>query len=556
MGIMTKLLILILPAVLSVMPAFCAAPVIAAQGVKNAASYVDPQLPNGPIAQGSIFNIFGSSMGPATLTFAGSLPLLTTLGGTSINVTVNGTTAACFMIYTSAGQVAAILPSTTPVGTGTITVSYNGTPSAAAPITVAKSSFGIFTINQQGSGQAVIQDGNYQFNSGTFAFQPAETVVLWGTGLGPINGSDATTPPTGNLPGISVTVSVGGVAAPVTYYGRSGYSGDDQVAFTIPAGVTGCNVPLAVTVTSGATAVVSNYVTMAIGTTATCVSSTSYPPSLQQAIGTGSVRVGSVLLNRSITTTATLGASGAVTNVTGTSDFGEASFSKQPSSNYTTASYDLNYGACVILNNPPGVSGTPTLLDAGPVINVNGPGGAKMLTQSFGVTGSFYTVFGGGIPLSGQATPPPLYFSPGTYTASNGSGGKDVGGFNLNITVPADFTWTNYSSITSVTRSQALTVNWTGGDPSWDVYLLGGSSVADRATVSFECKAHNSDQALTVPVSILQALPPSALTSGIPLGSLTMLVESSTPTTASVSGLDFFTYGYSVEYQNSSVQFK
>src|ERR1039458_6456932 len=101
---MTKSLILILAACLPVMPAFSAAPTIAAQGVKNAASYNDPQLPNGPIAQGSIFNIFGSNMGPATLTFAGSLPLLTTLGGTTINVTVGGTTVACFMIYTSAGQ--------------------------------------------------------------------------------------------------------------------------------------------------------------------------------------------------------------------------------------------------------------------------------------------------------------------------------------------------------------------------------------------------------------------------------------------------------------------
>ena len=38
-----------------------------------------------------------------------------------------------------------------------------------------------------------------QLETPTIAFQPGETVVLWGTGLGPITGSDATTPPTGNL---------------------------------------------------------------------------------------------------------------------------------------------------------------------------------------------------------------------------------------------------------------------------------------------------------------------------------------------------------------------
>ena len=170
---------------------FAANPAIAANGVKNAASYANPALPNGAIAQGSILNVFGSNMGPASLAYASTLPLPTTLSGTQVSVTVTGSTVQCFMIYTSAGQVAAILPSTTPVGTGTITVSYNAAESATAPIRVAASSFGIFTINQQGGGQAVVQDGNYKFNSATFAFQPRETVVLWGTGLGPISGNDA-----------------------------------------------------------------------------------------------------------------------------------------------------------------------------------------------------------------------------------------------------------------------------------------------------------------------------------------------------------------------------
>lgn len=518
---MTKLFILTLVPCLAIIPAFCAAPSIAAQGVKNAASYVDPQLPNGPIAEGSIFNIFGSNMGPAAIAYATSLPLPTTLSGTSINVTVAGTTVACYMFYTSAGQVAAILPSNTPVGTGTITVSYNGTPSATSPITVAKSSFGIFTVNQQGSGPGVILDGKNNVNSPTFAFQPGETVVAWGTGLGPITGSDATTPPSGNLPGISVVVTIGGVAAAVTYAGRSGYAGEDQVDFTIPAGVTGCFVPVDVTVTNGATAVVSNFATMSIGNSPTCTSP-QYPNGYTQTQGSQTVRIGSVLLFHSVGTSAS--ASGALT--TTTADAGEAGFYKITSSASNAGSYDLNYGACVILNNPPPGTTMSVGLDAGPMINVNGPGGAMQMTASTFAPSSFYSTFGG------PPTTQPLYFSPGTYTINNGSGGKDVGGFNVNVTVPAAFTWTNYSSITTVTRSQALTANWTGGDPSWDVYLIGSSAVADSASVSFECRAHVSDQTLTVPVSILQALPPSAsTTTGIPLGGLTMLVEPSAPVT-------------------------
>ena len=126
------------------------------------------------------------------------------LSGTSINVTVSGTTVQCYMFYTSAGQVAAILPSNTPVGTGTITVSYNGTPSPTAPITVATSSFGIFTVNQQGSGTAVILDGNGNVSSIDFRVPTERNRGCRGTGLGFITGSDATTPPTGNLPGINV----------------------------------------------------------------------------------------------------------------------------------------------------------------------------------------------------------------------------------------------------------------------------------------------------------------------------------------------------------------
>jgi uncharacterized protein (TIGR03437 family) len=128
--------------------------------VTNAASFANSRLPNGSIAQGSIFNIFGFGMGPSAIVYATSLPLPKTLSGTSVSVTVNGATEQCYMFYTLAGQVAAILPSATPAGTGTISVSYNGSRSPTAPIMVVPSSPGIFGVNQQGNGPGVILDGN------------------------------------------------------------------------------------------------------------------------------------------------------------------------------------------------------------------------------------------------------------------------------------------------------------------------------------------------------------------------------------------------------------
>jgi len=152
------------------------------------------------------------------------------------------------MVFSLASQIAAILPSSTPVGTGTITVTYNGATSPTAPIKVVKNALGIFTRNQQGSGPAVAQDANNAYNSVIFAFHPGQTIILWGTGLGPITGSDAGTPPSGNLPGTTVTATVGGQNAVVQYAGRSGYAGEDQINITIPNGVSGCYVPVAISV--------------------------------------------------------------------------------------------------------------------------------------------------------------------------------------------------------------------------------------------------------------------------------------------------------------------
>src|ERR1041384_1074596 len=112
--IMKKQLILALAIALSAGAfAVSAAPSVAANGVKNSASYANSSFPNGGIAQGSIFVVFGSAMGPDTIAYAPTLPLATTLSGTSVGVSVSGTTVQCPMLYTQAGQIAAILPSNT-----------------------------------------------------------------------------------------------------------------------------------------------------------------------------------------------------------------------------------------------------------------------------------------------------------------------------------------------------------------------------------------------------------------------------------------------------------
>src|SRR5580704_8369166 len=73
-------------------------------GIVNGASYAVAAKGNNAIAQGSIFIVFGTKMGPAALVSATSLPLGTSLpssGGTSIAVTSGGQTVNAFMVYTS-----------------------------------------------------------------------------------------------------------------------------------------------------------------------------------------------------------------------------------------------------------------------------------------------------------------------------------------------------------------------------------------------------------------------------------------------------------------------
>src|SRR5579862_3092031 len=122
--------------------------------VANASSYTPPGLPNSGIAQGAMFIVKGSGLGPATFVVAATFPLQTAIAGTSVSVTAGGKTVAGIMYYSGSTQLAAILPSSTPTGAGTLTVTYNGQTSAAASINVIQNGLGIFTVSQSGAGDA------------------------------------------------------------------------------------------------------------------------------------------------------------------------------------------------------------------------------------------------------------------------------------------------------------------------------------------------------------------------------------------------------------------
>ncbi len=520
-------------ALLTAAGALQAQPAISSGGIFNAGSYAYPGLPNAAIAQGSLFVVYGSGMGPAAIQ-TGGLPLSATFGGTSMTVTVNGTSTKPLIVYTLASQVAAVLPSNTPVGSGTLTVSYNGQTSATSPIQVVASSFGIFSVNQAGSGPGIITNAGYAVAGLTAAANPGQVYIIWGTGLGPAISGDESNG-SAKLGTLNVQVLVGGASAPVAGYARSNCCGGvDQIAFTVPPGATGCHVPVAVQIGN----VISNYVSMPIAATGN-VCSDPANTNVSQLASQPNVATGSVSLSRA---SISLALPAPIGNTTSTSDSGSAGFYKYTAAQYSTEQNPLQittFGACTVFTFR-GSSSTfadpvaPTVLDAGASISVTGPNGTKTLTKSNGL---YSATLGGGIAGIPGVPSTPLYLSQGQYMVNNGSGGADVGPFNATLNVPAPLVWTNAASITTVNRANGQTVTWTGGDNTSSVQILGFSTTgASTALVGaeFVCTAPASAGTFTIPAAVLLALPTSAVSSTTPTGFLGLLLDTFTSFTARV----------------------
>ena len=270
----------------------------------NAASYLNASLPNGNLTQGGAFIVFGKGLGPAKVTEVSAFPLPTTLSGTSVSVTVGGTTVPCIMLYTLATQVAAVVPSSTPVGSGTMVVTTTAPAAPPLKINVVAHDFGIFAVNQGGSGPGVLVNAiTNVVNSSTASANPGDLVDIWGTGLGPVAGNEAAGALPGNIPNLNLQVYVGSVQAQVKYAGRSGCcTGLDEIEIAVPAGVTGCAVPVYFVVGG----VTSNFVSVSIAQSgSTCVNPNALTPSqLAAAQANGGLRIGSAGLIQSHQNTA------------------------------------------------------------------------------------------------------------------------------------------------------------------------------------------------------------------------------------------------------------
>lgn len=236
-------------------PAAVTIPVVSGGGVVNAATNSAGTASGGGIAQGSFIAIYGTGLGPASPVTAAALPLTATLGNSTVTITSStGPAVQAYPVYVSATQINAIVPSNVPVGSATVTVTYGTTSSAPVPVTIVRSSFGMFTANY-GSGPAAAIDLTTPnpFLSASNAAHPGDFVTIFGTGLGPVSVPDNQAPGGAISPtGLTVQVVIGGQTITPTYAGRSPqYPGEDQINFQLPSGnalSTGCSVAVTITV--------------------------------------------------------------------------------------------------------------------------------------------------------------------------------------------------------------------------------------------------------------------------------------------------------------------
>jgi uncharacterized protein (TIGR03437 family) len=520
--------------------------------IVNAASYANPVLPNSGIAQGSIFTLFGTGLGPSSSPSL-AFPLSTSLGGVTLGVYQGDASVPAIPIFVSPGQVNAIMPSTAPIGQDTVVLSYKGTPVASAMVQVVAASFGIFSVNRSGSGQGIIttsSDAEIGYDSSA---HPGDTLIIWGTGLGAISGSDANSPPVGNVGSSSPPVYVGGTQVTPTYYGRSGCcSGLDQIVFQLPASVTGCNVP--VSVQTGSTT--SNFVSLAIAPRGsdTCVDPSGIATSdLTTFASKGSASIGSIIYQTYNGTSAgfNLFGGGSTEVSTGTQEI--ATFDKYQMTNLTALAPILNSEACTVYTftgtsfTAPGVTAI-TGLDAGSSITITDGNSEGKMSESSSNRGT-YTA--------------PYELPSGTATFA-GSGGVVVGPFSVSLPIVSEnLKWTNESSISSITRSNGVQITWSGSDPNGTVQItgfsIGGSSQSNAAGAGFTCTVPGSANQFTVPASVLLALPASANLNGsilsVATGSLG-ISSSSARVSFTATGLDLGTAQTQTSFANSTVTYQ
>lgn len=243
------------------------------QAIVNAASF------KGGVPAGSIGTAFGTNLATGSQA-ASNVPLPTLLAGSSVtfdSITVDSGTVAAPLFYASSGQLNIQVPweaeTDASVTIGGLQMPYQQTGGAGI-------NPGIFTLNQQGSGQGIVQISNttiYAAPTGSIQGQQTrpvakgESITIYCTGLGavtnkPPSGSAALVNPLSTVK-TSLSVMIGGVSITPSFAGLAPtFVGLYQVNAMVPSSApSGSSVPLSIVSIPGSLSpFASNTVTIAV----------------------------------------------------------------------------------------------------------------------------------------------------------------------------------------------------------------------------------------------------------------------------------------------------
>ena len=211
-----------------------AAPSIA--GVLNGATFKA-----GGVAPGTLVSIFGSGFANSTIV-AATVPLPTSLAGTTVSI--NGILAP--LLFASTGQINAQVPYGIAQGNAALVVRDASGVVANSTLQIVAAAPGIFTKTLDGKGEAIATHSDYKLVnrvSGQYA-QIGETIIIYCTGLGEVNGSSVAGSPAlaSPLPSTRQTVEVlmDGKPARVVYSGLTpGSIGLYQINAVVPGEIGG-----------------------------------------------------------------------------------------------------------------------------------------------------------------------------------------------------------------------------------------------------------------------------------------------------------------------------
>lgn len=213
-------------------------PQISQNGIVNAASYAPT------VAPGGLISIFGIDLA-RRISAAEQLPLPTTLGGVSVNS--NG--RALPLLFVSPTQINAQLPVEASAGSSPIVVTTEAGDTAPAIAATTAAAPGIFVF---GANHAIVQNPDLSLNTDNNPAPNGSVVVMYLTGIGPVDNPVATGQPTPigvlSRSQYPVTASVGGQPAEVQFAGLApGIVGVMQLNLLLPQMTPGTH-PVMVTI--------------------------------------------------------------------------------------------------------------------------------------------------------------------------------------------------------------------------------------------------------------------------------------------------------------------